>query len=66
MTALTKEQIVFLASQAGLELPDAYNDELVAAYADVRQMIDRIPRNRPRGDEPAHVFVATKLLPLGE
>jgi hypothetical protein len=66
MTALTKEQIVFLASQAGLELPDAYNDELVAAYADVRQMIDRIPRNRPRGDEPAHVFVSTKFFPLGE
>ena len=66
MTAPTREQIVFLASQAGLDLSDAYTDELVAAHADVRRMIDRIPRNRPRGDEPAHVFVPTKFMPVSE
>jgi len=58
-----REQILFLAAQAGLTLPDAYEDELVAAYADVRRMIDRIPRGRPRSDEPAHVFVPTKFPP---
>jgi hypothetical protein len=59
----TREQILLLAAQAGLTLPKAYEDELVAAYADVRRMIDRLPANRPRGDEPAHVFVPTKFLP---
>jgi len=62
----SREQILLLAAQAGLELPAAYTDELVAAYADVRGMIDRIPGNRPRGDEPAHVFVPTKFLPVEE
>ncbi|HUB44286.1 MAG TPA: hypothetical protein VMB73_04820 [Acetobacteraceae bacterium] len=58
-----REQILALAAQAGLTLPAAYEDELVAAYANVRRMIDRLPANRPRGDEPAHVFVPTKFLP---
>ncbi len=62
----SREQILLLAAQAGLNLPDAYADELVAAYADVRRMIDRMPGNRPRSDEPAHVFVPTKFLPAEE
>lgn len=61
----SREQILTLAAQAGLTLPAAYEDELVAAYGDVRRMLDRIPRGRPRGDEPAHVFVPTKFLPTG-
>jgi hypothetical protein len=60
------EQILLLAAEAGLNLPDAYTDELVAAYADVRRMINRIPGNRPRTDEPAHVFVPTKFLPAAD
>lgn len=60
----SREQILLLAAQAGLSLPDAYTDELVTAYANVRRMIDRLPGNRPRGDEPAHVFVPTKFLPV--
>ena len=35
-------------------------------YANVRRMIDRIPTGRPRGDEPAHVFVPGKFMPVGE
>ena len=59
-----REQILMLAAQAGLTLPPAYEDELIAAYANVRRMIDRLPSNRPRGDEPAHVFVPAKFLPV--
>jgi hypothetical protein len=62
----SREQILLLATEAGLTLPDAYTDELIAAYADVRRMIDRIPGNRPRSDEPAHVFVPTKFLPAAD
>ena len=66
MTVATpnRELILALAAQAGLVLPKAYEDELVAAYTNVRRMIDRLPANRPRGDEPAHVFVPTKFLPF--
>lgn len=62
----TPEEIALLARQAGLDLPPAYLKELTEAYGNVRQMIDRIPTGRPRGDEPAHVFVPTKFLPGGE
>jgi hypothetical protein len=56
------DEILLLARQAGLELPPAYFQELKEAYGNVRRMIDRIPTGRPRGDEPAHVFVPTKFL----
>ena len=29
-------------------------------------MIDRIPTGRPRGDEPAHVFVPAQFMPEGK
>jgi hypothetical protein len=64
MTATpTDDEIILLARQAGLDLPPAYFQELVEAYGNVRRMVDRIPTGRPRGDEPAHVFVPTKFLP---
>jgi hypothetical protein len=67
MTAMpTNEEIALLARQAGLDLPPAYFQELVDAYGNVRRMVDRIPAGRPRGDEPAHVFVPTKFLPVTE
>lgn len=62
----TDDEIILLARQAGLDLPPAYFQELVDAYGNVRRMIDRIPTGRPRGDEPAHVFVPTKFLPVKE
>lgn len=55
--APTREDVALLAKQAGLDLPDAYFAQLVSAYANVRTLIDTLPDNRPRGDEPAHVFV---------
>jgi hypothetical protein len=63
---MTQDEIISLAHQAGLDLPPEYMAELIDAYGHVRQMIDRIPTGRPRGDEPAHIFVPTKLIPVGE
>jgi hypothetical protein len=62
----TPELVALLAQQANLELPDAYFQELVAAYTNVRRMIDGLPTNRPRGDEPAHVFMPTHFRPEGK
>ena len=62
----TPELVALLAQQANLDLPDAYFQELVAAYTNVRRMIDDLPTNRPRGDEPAHVFVPTHFRPEGK
>jgi hypothetical protein len=63
---MTEDEIVLLARQAGLNLPAEYLPELLDAYANVRRMIDRIPVGRPRGDEPAHIFVPGKFMPVGE
>lgn len=60
----SRDEIVLLARHAGLDLPDAYLDELVDAYRRVRQMIARMPATRPRGDEPAHVFSPLKFMPV--
>ena len=62
----TPELVALLAQQASLDLPDAYSQELVAAYANVRRMIDNLPTNRPRGDEPAHIFVPMHFRPEGK
>jgi hypothetical protein len=67
MTATpTQDEIALLARQAGLDLPAEYLAELIEAYGHVRRMIDRIPTGRPRGHEPAHVFVPAKFIPVGE
>jgi hypothetical protein len=63
---LSHDAIVLLARQAGIDLPPEYLPDLIEAYGHVRQMIDRIPSGRPRGDEPAHVFVPNKFMPEGE
>ncbi len=62
----TPDMVAVLAERAGLDLPDAYFQELLAAYTNVRHMIDALPINRPRGDEPAHVFVPTHFRPGGK
>jgi hypothetical protein len=54
---ITDDDILRLARQAGLDLPAAYQAELIDAYGHVRAMVRRIPGGRPHGDEPAHVFV---------
>lgn len=60
--APTADEIAMLARLAGLDLPPAYLAELAEAYAGTRAMIERLPRSRPRGDEPAHVFNSLTFL----
>jgi hypothetical protein len=55
----TDDDILRLARQAGLDLPAEFMPELIEAYGHVRQMVERVSLARPRGDEPAHVFVAS-------
>ena len=55
----TDDDIVALARQAGLDLPAEFMPELIEAYGHVRRMVERVSVARPRGDEPAHVFVAS-------
>jgi hypothetical protein len=62
----SRDEVILLARQAGLDLPPEYLAELIEAYGNVRRMIDRIPTGRSRGDEPAHVFVPAKFIPDGE
>jgi hypothetical protein len=63
VTKPSDDDIVRLARQAGLELPEQYLPELIEAYGHVRQMTDRLAKARPRGDEPAHVFVPSAFTP---
>jgi hypothetical protein len=57
------DDIARLAQQAGLDLPAEFMPELIEAYGHVRQMAERVRASRPRGDEPAHVFVASAFQP---
>ncbi len=59
----TPEEIALLARHAGLELPAEYFQQLVSAYGHVRRMIDRLPLDRPRDDEPAHSFDPRAFVP---
>lgn len=61
-----REEILVMAKYAGLELPPAFQDELVDAYANVRRMVARLPRARHHGDEPAHSFDPRAFLPAQE
>jgi hypothetical protein len=65
-TMPSDDEIILLARQAGLDLPAQYLPELIEAYGNVRRMIERIHTGRPHGDEPAHVFVPAKFLPVGD
>lgn len=57
MSETTREDILVLARQAGLDLPEAYREELYSAWQHVQRMTARIRKDRPHADEPAHVFV---------
>jgi hypothetical protein len=59
----TRDEIIAYARLAGLNLPDAYLDDLVGAYTNIRTLLAAMPIARPRGDEPAHVFNAREFLP---
>lgn len=66
MTETTEDELRVLAEKAGLsKLPDAYRAELLSAYRHLEVMIARIRRDRPQGDEPAHVFAAATFVREG-
>ena len=50
----TREEIREMARAAGLDLPGKLMDELCDAYPAFEAMVRRLPRRRPRFDEPAH------------
>lgn len=59
----TRDEILLLARNAGLDLPAAYADQLVAAHGDVSRMVANLPRHQGRADEPAQVFNPAAFLP---
>lgn len=53
---VTREDIAAIARVAGLDLSPALFDELVEAYRLIEPSLQRLRRNRDRGDEPAHIY----------
>ena len=48
------EDIRRMARAAGLDLPEPIMQELCRSYPAFEAMVRRLPRERPRFDEPAH------------
>ena len=48
----TREEIREMARAAGLDLPEKLMEELCDAYPAFEAMVRRLPRRRPRSDEP--------------
>ena len=61
----TRDEVLALARLAGLDLPAAYEEELVGAYGHVRRLVAHLPRSRRREDEPAHTFDPLAFRPDG-
>ena len=57
----TREEIREMARTAGLDLPETLMNELCDAYPAFEAMVRRLPRRRPRFDEPAHPPDVAKL-----
>ena len=57
----TREEIREMARRAGLDLPDKLMEELCDAYPAFEAMVRRLPRARPRSDEPAHTADVARL-----
>jgi hypothetical protein len=53
---LNRNDILVLARLADLHLAAAYQNELVEAYGHINSLVACLPRSRPRGHEPAHIF----------
>jgi hypothetical protein len=56
----SREELAVMAKRAGLDLSPEHFDQLCDAWKHVEQMIARIPRDRPRLDEPAQTFAPWK------
>ena len=61
----SREEVAAMARRAGLDLSPEHFDQLCDAWKHVEQMIARIPRDRPRADEPAQTFVPLRDPPDG-
>jgi hypothetical protein len=61
--APTREEILLMAKFAGLDLPAEFHDDLMHAHARLQEMLERLPRDRDRGDEPAHIFDPLRFMP---
>ena len=57
----TREEIRAMARRAGLDLPEKLMEELCDAYPAFEAMVRRLPRARPRSDEPAHTADVARL-----
>jgi hypothetical protein len=62
-SSLSREEIALLARVAGLDLAPQHLDELVKSWHWLEPVLGRIPRQRVRTDEPAHVFDPRKFMP---
>ncbi|TDF67161.1 hypothetical protein [Cupriavidus sp. L7L] len=60
---LTRDEIAVLAKAAGLPLDPGCFDELVEAYQAIEPALARLRRDRPRADEPAHVYDPRNFMP---
>ena len=60
----TREEIREMARAAGLDLPGKLMEELCEAYPAFEAMVRRLPRARPRFDEPAHTADVARLAGL--
>jgi len=59
MPETTEAELDVLAAKAGLTaLQPEHRAQLLSAYRHLEVMLARIRRDRPQGDEPAHVFNA--------
>ena len=58
----TREQIREMARAAGLNLPEKLMEELCDAYPAFEAMVRRLPRRRPRFDEPAHIADVARIV----
>jgi hypothetical protein len=57
----SREEIRRMARAAGLELSEKLMEELCDAYPAFEAMVRRLPRARPRFDEPAHTANVARL-----
>jgi hypothetical protein len=60
----SREDIREMARAAGLDLPEKLMEELCSSYPAFEAMVRRLPRSRPRSDEPAHTADAARLASL--
>jgi hypothetical protein len=58
-----RDDVLRMARLAGLDLPGAYEAELVEAHGHVRRLVALLPRPRARSDQPAHVFDPARFGP---